>query len=237
MDVTISFNEVTNLLEVIPTLEPCPNFKRIRFLRQRFEHALRRLPCPQSTLHVWKGMVMARELYALLPPTPFCLPTNPGAHTVYIRPINPSNPGVIPDPAIPLTRTEQATMDTTFSHCKHYYQSMLNIKRACFTALGASINIAFQVSNNPTIQGWHTGMSTMVILNQLSELYGHPTLAVLEQNDCMFRSPHSATNPPEVLFRCIQDCTKNALLGCNPYTDCQLIDKTIHLQLTTGLYL
>jgi hypothetical protein len=32
MDVTISFDEVTNLLGVIPTLEPRPNFERIRDL-------------------------------------------------------------------------------------------------------------------------------------------------------------------------------------------------------------
>jgi hypothetical protein len=234
---TISFDEVASLLGVIPTLEPHLNFERIRVLRQHFERALQSLPCPQSTLHGWKGMMMAQELYTLLTPTPFRLPTHPGAHAVYIWPINHSNPGVIPDPAIPLTRTEQATINTMFSHCKHYYQSMLNIKRACFTALDASINIVFQVSNNPTIQGWHAGMSTMVILNQLSELYGHPTLAVLKQNNHMFRSPYLAANPPEVLFRCIQDCAEIALLGQDPYMDRQLINNTIRLLLTTGLYL
>ena len=77
---------------------------------------------------------------------------------------------------------------------------MLNIKHACFTALDASINVAFQVSNDPTIHGWHAGMSTMVILDQLSKLYGHPTPAILEQNDCMFPSPYLAADPPEVLF-------------------------------------
>jgi hypothetical protein len=237
MDVIISFNEFTNLLGVILTLELHPNFERIRVLHRHFEHALQCLPCPQSTHHGWKGMVMAQELYALLTPTPFHLPTNPGAHTVYVWPIDPSNPGVIPDPAIPLTRTEQATIDTTFSGCKHYYQSMLNIERACFTTLDASINVAFQVSNNPTFQGRHADMSMMVILDQLSELYGHPTSAVLEQNNCMFHSPYLATDPPEVLFRRIQDCAEIALLGCDPYTDWQLINNTIRLLLTTGLYL
>jgi hypothetical protein len=227
MDVTISFDEVTNLLGVIPTLEPRPNFERIRVLRQHFKHILQHLPCPQSTLHGWKGMVMAQELYTLLTPTPFRLPTNPGAHAVYVWPIDPSNPGIIPDPAVPLTRKEQATINTTFSHCKHYYQSMLNIKHACFTALDASINIAFQVSNNPTIQGWHAGMSTMVILDQLSELYGHPTPTILKQNDRMFPSLYSAADPAEVLFRCIQDYAEITLLGRNPYSDCQLTNNTI----------
>ncbi len=199
MDVTISFDEVTTFLGVIPTLKPHLNFKCIRVLCRHFKCTLQCLPCPQSTLHGWKGMVMAQELYALLTPTPFRLPTNPGAHTVYIWPIDRSNPGVLPDLAIPLTRTDQTTINTMFSRHKHYYQSMLNIECACFTALDASVNVPFQVSKNPTIQGWHIGMSTMVILGQLS-FYGHPNPAVLKQNDCMFCSPYLATKPPEVLF-------------------------------------
>jgi hypothetical protein len=180
---------------------------------------------------------MAQELYALLMLTPFCLPTDPGANAVYVRPINPDNPGVVPDPPVPLTKTEQATINTTFACCKHYYQSLLKIEQACFTTLDASINVTFQVLNDPTVQGWHAGMSTLVILDQLSELYGHPTPAVLKQNDKIFRSPYSAANPLEVLFRQIQDCTKIALLGRNPYTDRQLINNTIRLLLTMGLYL
>jgi hypothetical protein len=78
MDATISYDEVAALVGInIPTLEPRPNFERIRTLRRHFERALQRLPCPQSIQHGWKGMVMARELYALLtihrsvsPPTP-----------------------------------------------------------------------------------------------------------------------------------------------------------------------
>ena len=91
MDVTISFDEVTTLLGCIPTLEPRPNFERIRVLHQHFKQALQRLPCPHSTLHGWKGLVMARELYTLLTLTPFRLPTNPGANAVYVRPIDPNN--------------------------------------------------------------------------------------------------------------------------------------------------
>jgi hypothetical protein len=41
---------------------------------------------------------------------------------------------------------------------------------------------------------------------------------------------------PKVLFRCIKECAKKALLGQNPYTDNQLITNTIRLLLTTGLY-
>jgi hypothetical protein len=237
MDMTITFDEVTTLLGNIPSLKPHPNFERIRVLHQHFKRALQRLPCPQSTLYRWKGLVMVQELYALLTPNPFHLPTDPGPKAVYVLVHNATNPNTVGDTS-PLTRTEQATNNTTFACCKHYFLSMRNMEQACFTALNASVPIAFQqVSKDLTIQGWHAGMSTMIILDQLSELYGHPTPAVLESNNRIFSTTYSAADPPEVLFRRIQDCTEIPILGKNPYTDHQLINNTICLLLTTGLYL
>jgi hypothetical protein len=130
-------------------------------------------------------------LRALRPPhaNPITPPHRSGGEHCYVHLINPNNPGVVPDPAVPLTRTKQVMVDTTFARCKHYYQSLLNIKQACFTALDLSINVAFQVLNDPSVQGWHAGMSTLVILNQLFKLYGHPTPVILEQNNKIFCSP------------------------------------------------
>jgi hypothetical protein len=90
--------------------------------------------------------------------------------------------------------------DTTFDHRKHYFLSMRNIERGCFTTSNSPINDAFKLSTDPAFQGWHAGMSCMYILDQLSELYGHPTSAVLEQTNMVFRSPYSAADAPEVLF-------------------------------------
>jgi hypothetical protein len=139
------------------TKKECPNFESIRLLRCHFEHALQCLPCPQSTLHGWKGLVMAQELYALLTSMPFRMPNDPGPNAVYVRALDPENPNAQPDPAL-LTRTEQATIDTSFTRCKHYLLSMRNIERVCFTALNLTIDDAFKVLNNLTIQGWHMGM-------------------------------------------------------------------------------
>jgi hypothetical protein len=74
------------------------------------------------------------------------------------------------------------------------------------------------------------------ILDQLSQTYGQPTLAALELNNVEFRSQYSAANAPKVLFRCIENCAKIAILGNNPYMDCQLIKNAIRLLLTMGLY-
>ncbi len=90
-------------------------------------------------------MVMAQELYAHLTPNPLHLPNNPGPNAVYVRPV------VVPDPSVPLTWAEQATIDMTFARQKNYYRLMVNIKCACFTAIDACINNAFKVSNDSTI--------------------------------------------------------------------------------------
>jgi hypothetical protein len=237
MDATITYDEVANLVGVdVPmNKNKRPDFDSIRLLRRYFERALQCLPCPQSTLHRWKGLVMNRALYALHTPTPFRVLNDPGPNAVYVREIDPANPNAIPD-AAPITRTEQATIVTRFVHRKHYFLSMRNIECTCFTVIDSSINDAFKVLNDPSIQGWHAGMSVMFILDQLSNLYGQPTPAVLEMNDTIFRSPYSAANAPEVLFRCIEEWAETALLGCNPYMDWQPITNAIHLLLTTGLY-
>jgi hypothetical protein len=83
---------------------------------------------------------------------------------------------------------------------------MQNIERACFTALDLSINDAFKLLNDPSVQGWHAGMRVIDILDQLSLIYGQPTPMSLEANDHIFRRPKSAADAPEVLFRRIEEC-------------------------------
>ena len=114
MDLSITFDEVTTLVGAnLPLLEPRPTFERIRTLRQHFERALQRLPCPQSTLHGWKGLVMARELYTLLtgPSNPFRIPIDPGGVAIYTRPVVTGQQVDVS----PLSRTEQATINTQFA--------------------------------------------------------------------------------------------------------------------------
>ena len=114
---------------------------------------------------------------------------------------------------------------------------MQNIKRACFTALDASINDAFKVWNIPNVRGWHAGMRVINIFNQLSSTHEHFTPSALEANDNIFQSLTLVADAPKVLFRHIEECAEKALLGKNPYTDNQLITNTIRLLLTTGLYI
>jgi len=94
-------------------------------------------------------MVMARELYSLLTNVPIHLPTNPGAAAIYVH---ARVTGQLVDKT-PLSRTEQVSIDTLFNCRKHYFLSMQNIECARFTALDASINDAFKVSNDPNVRG------------------------------------------------------------------------------------
>jgi hypothetical protein len=229
MDATITYDEVAALIGTnIPLMEPHPTFESIRVLRRHFKCSLQHLPYPQSNHLGWKGLGMSCAMYVLLTVDLFCTPKDPGLAADYTC-ANPTN-------LTPLTRTEQASIDTMFSREKHYYHSMKNIKRACFTALDSSINDAFKVSNNVAIIGWHKGMTVQEILDQLSTISGQPTPAAIELNDVEFQSQYSAANAPKVLFRCIKNCIKIAILGQNPYTDHQLINNMICLLLTTGLY-
>jgi hypothetical protein len=91
MDTTITYDEVAALIGVIiPLLDPRPNFDCIRVLRRHFERALQRLPCPQSTVLGWKGLVMLRAIYALITATPFRVPINPGPRLTTLVPIPPT---------------------------------------------------------------------------------------------------------------------------------------------------
>jgi hypothetical protein len=177
---------------------------------------------------------MARELYTLLTGqhNPFCVPVDPGMVAIYTRPVVTGQPVDLS----PLSQTEQATIDTQFTQQKHYFLSLQNIERACFTVLDANINDAFKVSTDPAIRGWHAGMSVQDILDQLSSIYGQPTPAAMEINDTAFRGVYSAADAPKLLFWRIKDCAEIATFGHNPYTNRQLLQNAICLLLTTGLY-
>jgi hypothetical protein len=172
---------------------------------------------------------------AICPPYANAFPSinNPRDAAISIHPVVAGQPV----DTTPLTRTEQATIDLRFARAKHYFLLMHNIERVCFTALDASINDAFKVSNDPAIQGWHAGMRIIDVLDQLSMIYSQPTLSILETNDAIFCSPYLATDAPKVLVRQIEVCAETALLGHNPYTDRQLVTNAIRLLLTTGLYI
>ena len=58
MDAIIDFDEVTDFLKNPPSLEPRPDFTKIRALRKHIVMALAQLQCPQEAIHGWSGLAV-----------------------------------------------------------------------------------------------------------------------------------------------------------------------------------
>jgi hypothetical protein len=66
MNTTISYDTIVGLLANLPSLDPHPNFFNLRALRTHFARALKKVPCPQSSVNGWAGAVIAPAMYALI---------------------------------------------------------------------------------------------------------------------------------------------------------------------------
>ena len=90
MDSLITYVEVAEFLKNPPLLSPRPDFSKMHALRKHMVTALKQLVFPQSAVHGWIGMVLSPMVYALLEPTPFAIPGNPGPVAVYAQFDTPS---------------------------------------------------------------------------------------------------------------------------------------------------
>jgi hypothetical protein len=181
MDSLITYNEAAEFLKNPPSLSPRPGFANMRALRKHMVMALKQLVCPQSAVHGWTGMVFSPMVYALLEPTAFAIPGNPGPVAVYTQYATPA--------AI-------KTADNLFKRLQNEHQSYENIRRACFRMLDTNIADQYKVFNVPTLIGWNQSMSIIDILDQLDGTYGKPDTITLLHNDTLFRSAFNPTDAP-----------------------------------------
>jgi hypothetical protein len=247
MDSLITYDEVAALIANPPSIAPRPNFTNLRNLRHHLQHALKRLSCPQSNIHGWAGLIMARPMYDLLTTMPFRVPIDPGPVAIYYPPPvaildingNPvlnanGNPTFVTQPTI--GRPEQATIDARFNRARNYYLSYMNIRCACYNILDNNIDDAFKVLDNPALVGWNPSMELRKIFDQMTSTYRRPNPAALLQNDTLFRSVYSPQDAPEVLFRRSKDCQEVQILGNDPYMPQQMLNNAVCLLLHCGLY-
>jgi hypothetical protein len=155
LDYILSFDKVARFLCNPPTVAPCPEFSKLRTLRQHIIKALKQLECPQSFIHGWLGLTMAPNMYALLEPNPFVVPGDLGPAPVYTQFALPA--------AIKM-------IDATFEQDKNYFLSYKNINRTCFCMLNDLVPNQFKVSNTPTLTGWNGTMLIQIILNQMDRI-------------------------------------------------------------------
>ena len=141
MDEIIKLDEVkTSIRDRCPSVQPRPGFANLRDLGRHLVKKLKTFPCPQSAVLGWAGIIMARVMYALVEPTAFQIPADPGPTAAYPHHRT-------------LSRAEQTQIDRTFQRQKNYYLSYSNVYRAVFDLLDDVIDDSFKVSNNAN----HTG--------------------------------------------------------------------------------
>ena len=134
MDAIIDYDEIADFLKNPPSLEPRPDFTKIRDLCKHVVLALAQIQCPQNAIHGWSGHAVDPAAYQLLTGQVFIIPPDPGRTAVY------------PMWAAP---NDAHTINTTFLHKKNYFLSYINIHRACFRMLDANVSAQFKVWNNP----------------------------------------------------------------------------------------
>ena len=221
MDTLITYDEAAGFLQGPPTVAPRPDFTKLRALRKHMVEALSQLECPQSAVHGWTGLVMDPAMYALLEPIPFAIPVNPGAVPAIIR----------------TSTTATIKMITlVFDRNKKYYNSFLNIHKACYKMLKDAVPVEFQVSNIPNLQGWNSTMAIIDILDQLHNNFGRPDPMTLIKNDTLFRSAFRPTDAPERLFWRIEQCQEIQVIAGNPYSDMQLMTNAVQILMASCIF-
>ncbi len=185
MDNIISLNKVVGFLCNPPSVAPCPDFSKLRALRQHIVKALKQIKCPQSFIHWWSGLTMAPTVYTLLRPQPFIVPADPCLGPVYAL-------------FAPPNTVKMAY--AAFERNKNYFLSYKNINQACFRMLNELMSNQFKVSNTPALIKWNALMSIQDILNQMEGLYGKPSSASSFAANTLFKSPFAASEAPEFCY-------------------------------------
>ncbi len=222
------------LVANLPSLGNQPNFFNLCTLRNHFTCALKRIPCPQSTINGWSGVVLTPNMYALISAKPFTI-------EMELKPLVPDFPPIFKNNGttiIPYTCEQVLKVTAKFARKKNYYDTACNIYHAVYDALDTHVDDAFKVAPStipPTI-GWNASMSLNKIFDQLMKTYGGPTPDAMRQNMSTFLSPYNPQDPPKILFKQCADCQEIAIIANLKYTNQELLMNVINLLTQSGLY-
>ena len=221
MDTIVTVEEVDNLIKSPPTIGKRPTFFSLRELRKHIINGLKQLPHPLFPSQGWSGMAMQPALFALLDPTPFVEPIDPGLYPIY------QQYALAPD---------MKMTDNLFKTRKNMYTTYTNIKRSVFAMLIATIPEQFRTSNNPSMTGWNQTMSIKDILDQLEITFGRPGAAELLINQAAWSAPHNNQDAPENLFLRLEQCQQVAILAKNAYSETQMITNAVLLLRQSNIF-
>ena len=221
MDTIITVDDAAGYLINHPNMASRPNFFKVRALRLHIAKGLRQIHHPERTALGWSGMAIEKGLYALVDIVPWAMPTDPGPIATY-----DTNDG----------KAEMKMKDAIFKRNKCMFQSGDNISRAVIRMLKAGIEEKYQMSNLTGVKGWHNAMTVGEILTQLETNYGRPDPSAIQAYETMCNAPHSHTDSPESLFHKMEQCQEVAMLADNPYTEKQIITKTVEHLKRSGMF-
>ena len=130
------------LVANLPSLGNQPNFFNLRDLQTHFACTLKRIPCLQSTISGWSGVVLMPDMFALISTKPF---TNEMELKMLVPDFTPifENDGMM---IIPYTHEQTLKVMAEFAHKKNYYDTACNIYHAVYNVLDTHIDNAFKVA-------------------------------------------------------------------------------------------
>jgi hypothetical protein len=101
---------------------------------------------------------------------------------------------------------------------KNYYETGINVCRACFDILSAHVANAYKTApaSAPSTIGSNLSIMPNKIFEQLMSTYGKPTPIAMHQNNLMFISTYNPKDPPELLFKHCADCQEVAIIAKSP---------------------
>ncbi len=156
MDTTITYDTIVGLLANLPSIDPCPNFFNLGNLRTHFSLALKKIPCPQSSVNGWAGAVLSPAMYALINPTPFHWNITTTPVSEFPLRYAATTDGSL-GASIAFTHKEILTITAKHTRTKHYHDTGTNICHACFNTLDTHVNDAYKTAplSSPNTVGWN----------------------------------------------------------------------------------
>jgi hypothetical protein len=188
MNAIISYDTIMNILVNLPSLDPRPNFFNLCALQTHFAWAFKKVPCPQSAVNEWAGAVLAPAMYALIDTNPFNWRINPRTAVLHFPACFATLSNSTQGAALPYSCKEILTITAEHILNKNYYETGINVCRACFDVLNALVADTYKTApaTAPSTIGWNLTMLPNEIFEQLMLTYGKPTPDTMRQNNLTF---------------------------------------------------
>jgi hypothetical protein len=121
---------------------------------------------------------------------------------------------------------------------KNYYETGINVCRACFNVLNTHVADTYKTApaSTPSTISWNMMMMPNKVFEQLMLTYVKPTPDAMCQNNLMFIFAYNPKDPPKLLFKHCVNCQEVAIIVKVPYTSEQLLMNVVDLFTRLGIY-